>query len=124
MDTIDHIPLQKIREDGTYEDDDAHPHSPNHATHHVDAAKRRRRSASVDYDFFDPTGVAGLQRRLSRISTRTHDDIRPTNDSEVTLSIPTDGTFDLEKTMRAVVKRCVPSCSQAECIAFLTLFPH
>ncbi|KAK0192729.1 pleiotropic drug resistance ABC transporter [Armillaria mellea] len=107
MDTIDHIPLQKIREDGTEEyDDDAHPHSPNPATHHVDAAKRRRRSASVDYDFFDPTGVAGLQRRLSRISTRTHDDnIRPTNDSDVTLSIPTDGTFDLEKTMRAVVKR-------------------
>ncbi|KAK0203605.1 pleiotropic drug resistance ABC transporter [Desarmillaria ectypa] len=114
MDTIEHIPLQKIREDDTVDNSDehanAHPHSPAHSYHapqHVDVVKRKRRSASVDYDFFDPTGAAGLDRRLSRISTRTQDNVRPTNDSEVTLSIPTDGSFDLEKAMRTIVKRRV-----------------
>ncbi|KAF7316625.1 Brefeldin A resistance protein [Mycena chlorophos] len=67
---------------------------------------RRRRSSSasrVDVDFFDPAGVHGLQRTVTALSERSVG--RPSvAESEGTLT-PGEGPFDLEKTLKFIVKK-------------------
>ncbi|KAJ7649975.1 ABC-2 type transporter-domain-containing protein [Roridomyces roridus] len=59
----------------------------------------------VDVDYFDPAGVKNLERTVSQMSERkSNAEHRQSIDSDVTLN-PGDGPFDLEKTLKFVVKK-------------------
>ncbi|KAJ7170941.1 pleiotropic drug resistance ABC transporter [Mycena crocata] len=71
----------------------------------------RRRSTSIDVDFFDPAGVQGLQRTVTQMSERSVTSRRfqqapkpKSIDSDATLN-PNDGPFDLEKTLKFVRRK-------------------
>ncbi|KAK7033403.1 Brefeldin A resistance protein [Favolaschia claudopus] len=84
-------------------------HSPQVRARMPNGAIMRRRSTSVDLDFFDPAGVHTLQRTVTDISERhaslgRRPSIAQTDHSDETLT-PGDGPFDLEKTLKFVRKR-------------------
>jgi hypothetical protein len=63
-------------------------------------------ASHVDVGFFDPEGVRNLNRTLSRISTSRDAQSDPTVLDDILIS---EGPFDLEKTLRAIMKRPVPT---------------
>ncbi|KAJ7285271.1 pleiotropic drug resistance ABC transporter [Mycena rebaudengoi] len=67
----------------------------------------RRRGSSVsrvDVDFFDPSGVQKLERTVTIMSQRSQNRPPASIDSDKTMG-PTDGPFDLEKTLKFVRQR-------------------
>lgn len=74
--------------------------------------KNRRKNSGashVDVDFFDPSGVRQLNRTLSRMSSNQGDVESASTYSDATLT--TSGPFDFERTIRVVMKKCVPFLS-------------
>lgn len=65
---------------------------------------RRSSVSHVDVDFFDPAGVHGLKRAVTHISERSVKRTPESIDSDLTLG-PSDGPFDLEKTLKFVRKK-------------------
>jgi ATP-binding cassette, subfamily G (WHITE), member 2, SNQ2 len=74
-------------------------------------ARAQSSASRVGIDYFDPTGVQDLRRTLRRMSTsNTRGEVsqKPVSvhspASETTLSVE-DSPFDLEKTLRSIVKK-------------------
>jgi hypothetical protein len=64
----------------------------------------RRCSLRVEDDFFDPEGVRQLQRRLTQ--PPSNEDYNITlNSSEDTITVATDGSFDLKKTLKLITSK-------------------
>ncbi|KAI0074336.1 pleiotropic drug resistance ABC transporter [Panus rudis PR-1116 ss-1] len=76
---------------------------------HSDDRAMRRRSRSVDVDFFDPAGVAELRSALSQISPQPSSSVDDDDDesfhadSDVTLA--SNGPFNLEKVIKEIARR-------------------
>jgi hypothetical protein len=92
---------------------DSLPPAPDNAQVHVQPARRRstfgrRRAGSrVTMGYFDREGVDQLRRTLTHLSETPEGQVG----SSETLSIPTTGQFDLEKTLRLIIKKyVVASC--------------
>lgn len=113
------VPEDEDSASGPYNDDAAihdEPRSQSPATIHT--VPRRNSSVShVSLDFFDPAGVEQLRRTMSHMSAAVHTSDIPdvpvqkirshsTVDTTTTLAAPKgDGPFDLERTLRTVMKR-------------------
>lgn len=98
---------------------ESHPHqhhsSPHPPPSHPHGRTRRLSSAShVSMDFFDPEGVNELKRTLTRDrkslkGERSKDIEQGSIQSDDTLPVQSEGTFDLEKTIRSIIRRYVLS---------------
>jgi ATP-binding cassette subfamily G (WHITE) protein 2 (SNQ2) len=77
---------------------------PSSSRNQPDEGHRTSCASRVDVDFFDPEGVRNLNRTLSKISTGrdTQSDSTVVDD----ILFP-EGPFDLEKTLRTILKRRV-----------------
>jgi hypothetical protein len=60
----------------------------------------------VTMGYFDREGVDRLRRTLTHLSETQHAEPEQVGSSE-TLSVPTTGPFDFEKTLRTIMKRFV-----------------
>ena len=76
--------------------------------------------SSVDVGFFDPSGVDRLRRTLSHMSTEAPrkspgtESVRSTQETAVS----EEEKFDLEKCLREIMRKCVPT--SFACLAELT----
>ena len=97
---MESIPLQVIHEDESGRD----KLSPERAKD-----RRQSRRSVVSYDYFDPVGTQNLADRLRRVSRNSLPVSPAPADSQDTLqpSGDEDG-FDLEKTMRDMIRQQVP----------------
>jgi ATP-binding cassette subfamily G (WHITE) protein 2 (SNQ2) len=66
----------------------------------------RGAGSRVTVGYFDREGVDQLRRTLTHVSESHQDPVLNALSSE-TLSVPTTGPFDLEKTLRVIMKKCV-----------------
>lgn len=82
-----------------------------HSEESAPASLPQRSGSSASHgkaDYFDPEGTRNLQRTLSQMSGPTRTSKEPeiaAANSETTLTTA-DAPFDLEKTLRDVLKRC------------------
>lgn len=87
-----------------YENDHPPPRSP--PPHHI--SRRMSRASRVSVDFFDPEGMAQLQRTLTgqdgKIPQVTRQESVSSFGSDHTLTVDPDH-FDLEKTIRQIIRR-------------------
>ena len=60
----------------------------------------------VTVGYFDREGVDQLRRTLTHVNESSQDPTLHALSSE-TLSVPSTGPFDLEKTLRVIMKKCV-----------------
>ena len=66
----------------------------------------RGAGSRVTVGYFDREGVDQLRRTLTHVSEARQDPALNALSSE-TLSVPTTGPFDFEKTLRVIMKKCV-----------------
>ena len=94
--------------------DPANKTSPVHDTRGAPLSRQLSSGSHVDIGFFDPAGVEILRRTLSRQSQGGQRGTVHSTASYTTIAFD-EGPFDLEKTLRHVIKRYVefkplPSC--------------
>lgn len=121
----EHPPLADIREEAPSgavsreaSEPTLHNHAANHHEHpphpHHPRPRRQSTASRVSVDFFDPEGMIEIRRTLTQDRAYQEKDEKPraastggsSTDSDNTLAAGGDG-FDLEKTIRQIVRRYV-----------------